>query len=66
MENIAIHIITKREQAIIQALLDSGAFEVKNGSSTLHFDKEGTLKQIEVKAIAWRLDTPVDERIIIE
>ena len=56
MENLAIHVITKREQAIIQALLDSGALNVKNGSSTLHFDNLGTLKSIEVKAIAWKLD----------
>ena len=66
MENLEVHIITKREQEIIQALLDSGALDIKNGSSTLHFDNQGTLKHIEVKAIAWKFDTQNRGGIISE
>lgn len=60
MENIAIHIITCKEQEYIQAIIDSGALEVKNGSATLHFDKNGTLQNIEIKHIAWKFDKDIN------
>ena len=51
-----VHVITKKEQESIQAILDSGALNLKNGSATIHFDSEGTIRQIELKQISYRLD----------
>jgi hypothetical protein len=60
-----IHVITKKEQESIQAILDSGALSVRNGSVTLHFDAEGTIRQVEIKQVTFRLDR-LDESSILK
>lgn len=51
-----VHVITKAEQESIQAILDSGALSLKNGSATLHFDHDGRIRQVEVKYISYRFE----------
>ena len=45
----------ERIRGIIMSLIGSGGLSVKSGSTTLHFDVDGTLQEIEVKYIRkWR------------
>lgn len=38
----------------IEALLQSGALNTRNGSVTLHFDADGTLRKVETNQILFR------------
>lgn len=49
MNKVELHVITKAQQESIQAILDSGALEIKNGSATVHFDEMGRIRLIESK-----------------
>jgi len=35
-------------------LIKSGVFNVKNGNATIHFDKDGTLKEITLHTISYK------------
>lgn len=54
MTPIELHVITKAEQESIQAILDSGALGIKNGSATIHFDEQGNIRLIEAKQNIYR------------
>lgn len=45
---------TERYRQLITTLIASGALDTKNGSTTLHFDFEGTLQEVEVHVKKWR------------
>lgn len=40
--------LTEVEKSLLTALLEMGAFNVRSGSITIHFDHLGDIKQIEI------------------
>lgn len=43
-----------RKQDVVSALNASGAFDVRGGSVTLHFDGQGRLRLVERKDVLFR------------
>ena len=53
ISSVQVRIIGKKEQESIQALLDSGAFDVVNGDVILHI-QNGITQSIEIRTIPWK------------
>jgi hypothetical protein len=45
---------TERVRSVIERLILSGSFNVRNGNVTLHFDHEGVLQLIDSHVIRYR------------
>lgn len=48
----------ERYRELIHTLILQGAFNVKNGKVTLHYDHEGELQEIEFNIKRWRKNKP--------
>jgi len=46
-DEAALEIAMRRQESIIKTLIVSGAFEVRGGSVTLHFDAKGDLRKVD-------------------
>ena len=51
---LEVHVITKEEQEMIQILLESGAFNMRSGHITIHFDETGKIRLVEAKKDIYR------------
>lgn len=50
---LEVHVITKKEQEAIQAILDSQALSVVNGDVTLHI-QNGVIMSVEIRTVAYK------------
>lgn len=44
----------ERTRRCLIQLVKEEVFELKNGKAILHFDKEGDIREVEIRRIAWR------------
>lgn len=51
---------TEKYREIISILFEARAFNIKNGSVTLHYDYEGNLMEVETNVKRWRRQKKVD------
>ena len=54
---------TERYRETVHYLILSGGLNIKNGQTTLFFDNEGVLQEVETKAKRWRRDKVVRDPI---
>jgi len=48
-------VLYRKYQDSIKKILDSGVLNLRNGSAVLHFDGEGTLKEIREERVSYKM-----------